>query len=118
MGAPDILLVDDDDDLRESLGEILEAEGYGVLEAENGRVALEILQTFTKPSVILVDFMMPVMDGAQFYRARSNDPAFASIPVIVLSAHCSPAEARTLFPGATFLSKPIDLDRLFEEVRR
>jgi CheY-like chemotaxis protein len=80
-----ILLVDDDGPSAEALREILEREGYAVTTAENGRVALEALRA-NGFSVILLDIMMPVMNGYEFREAQLRDPKLASIPVIVLTA--------------------------------
>ena len=81
-----ILVVEDDRDIRESLQDLLEVEGYAVTTAENGRDALEQLQRMDAPSVILLDLMMPVMSGDEFLRELRKDGALASIPVLVVSA--------------------------------
>jgi CheY-like chemotaxis protein len=116
--VPRVLIVDDDDDIRDVLSEILLRVGYAVEGARDGKSALEQLRTGPRPGVILLDLMMPVMDGATFYQERAKDPQLAAIPVIVLSAHCGPRQARRTFPFATFVPKPVDLTRLLGEIRR
>src|SRR5690242_7123757 len=88
-----LLVVEDDADVREALIEVLADHGYFALAAANGREALEILRAEgPRPSVILLDIMMPVMDGQQFRAAQLEDPELAAIPVIVLSAHAKVAD--------------------------
>jgi CheY-like chemotaxis protein len=110
----DVLVVDDDPDIRETLREVIEAEGQGVVCAANGRVALEALRHGLRPSLIVLDLMMPAMSGWELLDVIRKDHALADIPVAVISAsgvRCAP-------PGATFfLRKPIDLDSLLELVR-
>src|SRR4051794_28574938 len=81
-----ILVVDDDPDLRDTLGQILEDEGYSVAAASNGREALAYLRERPAPSLILLDLMMPVMDGWQFRSEQRLDSVLAKIPVLVISA--------------------------------
>lgn len=106
-----ILVVDDDPDIRASLKDILEDEGYSVHEAGNGREALAALQTVT-PCVILLDWMMPVMDGLEFLEARKGTPA-AKVPVIVVTAAQPSARFENV---ARVLHKPLSLLRLFESI--
>src|ERR671922_368969 len=81
-----ILVVDDDRDLRELLGAVLTAAGYDVLMAENGAAALSVLRTVL-PDLIILDLMMPVMNGWQFREAQNALPDYARIPVVCLSGH-------------------------------
>jgi CheY-like chemotaxis protein len=82
-----VLLVDDDEDTREALSELLRAEGFSVATAQNGREAIRWLrETHPAPSVVLLDLMMPVMDGNEFLRAKQIDPAISLLPVVVMSA--------------------------------
>jgi CheY-like chemotaxis protein len=110
-----ILVVEDDKDLRESLCEALELEGYVAVSAENGQAALRHLATGAQPCMILLDLMMPVMDGWEFRRKQQADPSLAPVPVIVLSA-LDQARASNLEADA-FLKKPLDFDRLLALVR-
>src|SRR5690349_23695253 len=91
-----VLVVEDDFDLRDALVPILEYEGHRVVSAANGKEALERLRTMPPPSLILLDLMMPVMDGEQFRAQQLRDPALASIPVVIVSAHASAEERAAL----------------------
>lgn len=107
-----IMVVDDDRDIRESLAEVLQDEGYAVTGVGNGREALDALDAGAKPRVILLDLMMPVMDGYQFYEHWRARPELKSIPLFVVTAGRASREA---LPEAThLLAKPLDLDRLLE----
>jgi CheY-like chemotaxis protein len=115
---PPVLIVEDDADLREMMAQILTLEGFGAQTAANGREALEYLGRLdrtARPKVILLDLMMPIMDGWEFRRRQRADPAMAAVPVVVLTA-LDQARAADLQPDA-FLRKPLDLDQLLELVR-
>jgi CheY-like chemotaxis protein len=111
-----VLIVEDDADLREMMAQLLQLEGFPAETVSNGREALDYLQHRDKPDVILLDLMMPVMDGWEFRRRQMEDSAISHVPVIVLSA-LDRARADGL-SGAAFLKKPLDFDRLLELVRR
>jgi CheY-like chemotaxis protein len=81
-----VLVVDDDDDLRATFGDELADRGYEVVEARNGREALDYLETHPPPQLIFLDLTMPIMDGMAFLEARRSDARTAAIPVIVISA--------------------------------
>lgn len=104
---PNIVIVEDDHDIRVTLREILEIQGYQVFSAANGKDGLEKLAEIT-PSVILLDLMMPVMDGWEFLRNKEQDPSRASVPVVVMSASGKIPHPR---PNA-YIPKPICLDGL------
>jgi len=107
-----VLIVDDDVDGVDALKYLLESHGYHVDSAGNGREALQFLQTGTRPSVVILDLAMPVMNGWQFLAAREGDEALASIPVIVVTAsHPSPGAQSEIF-----MTKPVDLDVLLERI--
>jgi CheY-like chemotaxis protein len=110
-----VLIVEDDEDLRDMMAQMLTIEGYRTATAANGREALDYLHHTEKPHVILLDLMMPVMDGWEFRRQQKADPELAPVPVIVLSA-LDPGRAATVDADA-FLKKPLDFDRLLELVR-
>jgi two-component system chemotaxis response regulator CheY len=114
-----ILIVDDDIDIRRSLSDFLEDEGYAVTAAPNGRIALDLLRGGVRPAVILLDLMMPGMDGWDFRQAQLEDPALASVPVVVVTA-CgfSPEAIRQQFAPAAFVSKPIQPTVLLEAIGR
>ena len=105
-----IIIVEDDEPIRTILKEILVMDGYNVYTAENGKVGLEILHQIPGPCLILLDFMMPVMDGKEFMISKRQDDLIAPIPVILVSAF----EDRSKDIGAQgFVKKPIDFDCLF-----
>ena len=94
--AKAVLLVEDDIDVREAVADTLDEAGYRVSPARNGQEALDMLRSgAVQPRVILLDLMMPVMDGWQFREEQLRDPALASIPVVALSAHVCATEPQT-----------------------
>jgi CheY-like chemotaxis protein len=109
-----VLIVEDDNDTREMLGRFLELEGYTVETAENGRKALERLEAGARPCVIVLDLMMPVMDGWQFRREQTQRAAVSGIPVIVVSA--AGRERIMQIDANAYLSKPVDLEELLEKI--
>ena len=114
-----VLIVDDDHDVREALREVLQDHGYDVLEAGNGHDALELLRGESHPPcVILLDIMMPVMDGWQFREAQRSDPALANIPVVVLSAQSHLQRGPEGVGASAFLKKPVQLPPLLATVAR
>ena len=117
--APLILLVEDDADIREALAEMLETEGYQVIGAANGRAALRRLTDGLRPALIILDVMMPVMDGWDFRLQQSRDPALRDIPVAVMSASSLNAETvRQQFGAVAYLPKPLEPQATVELVRR
>ena len=112
-----ILVVDDDRDIRETLQEILEYEGYGVATANNGADALTKAR-HEHPRLILLDLFMPVMDGVEFRRHQLADPELAPIPVVVVSAASGLADRVRPMSVAAHLEKPLQIDQLFEVVAR
>jgi CheY-like chemotaxis protein len=113
-----VLVVDDDRDIRDSLIEMLEAHGYRAAGAANGREALALLETSPHPPcLILLDLMMPVMDGRGFREEQLKHPAWAQIPVVVISAY-SDAQAQARALDLECLRKPLGLRPLIEVVRR
>ena len=113
-GAGFILVIDDDADIRESLSEMLIDEGHRVRMAANGREGLDLLRTSPTPCMILLDLMMPVMNGWQFVREQAGDPLLASIPVWVITAA---GDAHPPPPGVTgVLRKPFQLSQLLDVV--
>ena len=107
-----VLVVEDEADFREALVSALEHAGYEVIAAVNGAAALQLLQWRIVPSVVLLDLMMPVMDGRTFREHQLADPGLASIPVVVLTADAQTTDLATS-PGVhAVLSKPVDLEAL------
>jgi CheY-like chemotaxis protein len=114
-----VLIVEDDSDLRNTLADVLEDGDYQALRAENGAVALaELRNTKRHPCLILLDMMMPVMDGRAFRAAQQQDPSLRAIPVIVLSAHADASLEASQMAAQGFLRKPVDLGALMETVER
>jgi len=111
-----VLIVEDDADLREMMAQLLSLEGFSAVTVANGREALQYLSQGDMPEVILLDLMMPVMDGWEFRRQQQADPLLSDVPVIVLSA-LDQARAADL-EAAAFLKKPLDFDRLLALVRQ
>lgn len=112
-----VLLVEDDLDIRETLAAVFEEEGYEVTSAPNGSAALGALASGPPPAVILLDLMMPVMDGWQFHAELQKVVELAAIPIIVLSADGRPEKAATI-NAAGHLRKPVDIVELLEMVER
>jgi DNA-binding response OmpR family regulator len=114
-GAPYILLVDDDPELRQSLVDLLEDEGFRTRSAASGREALAMLRDPDLPRLILLDLMMPDMNGWEFCELKSHDARIAHVPVLVVTAARSVMQAPI---GAEVLFKPFSLDEVLEKVRR
>ena len=114
-----ILIVEDDAAIAESLKELLETEGYRVKWAANGRKALELLRkTPNLPNLIVLDLMMPHMDGYQFRAEQEMDPKLSLIPVVLMTAD-GHIEAKTFKIGAkAYLNKPLDIDQVLAAVRK
>jgi CheY-like chemotaxis protein len=106
-----VLIVDDESDIRESLRDALDDEGYLVEVAANGKEALELLPRLRRPCAIILDMLMPVMSGKQLYAAMQAAPELADIPVLVSTS--DPAHALMSVPVMT---KPVNLDRLLSAV--
>ncbi len=114
--SPVVLVVDDDPDILEALSEILEAEGFDIRRARNGKEALERLEP-EPPQLILLDLMMPVMDGWEFSQRMREIPHAAKIPVIVLSADRNVGSKARDIGAVGHLAKPFELNDLLEMVR-
>jgi CheY-like chemotaxis protein len=116
MTRGSVLIVDDDADIREILAETLVETGFDVTTACNGLDALTAVRYMkVRPAVILLDLMMPIMDGWEFHRRLEADPEIPPVPVIVLSA-LDQGRAKNIH-AAAFLKKPLDFDRLLDLVR-
>jgi CheY-like chemotaxis protein len=107
-----ILIVDDDEDIREVLSLILRAEGHEVEEAIDGLDALARLRERGPPSLILLDMMMPRLDGEGFMKALKGDPRFSHVPVWVLSGHPAAREKALRLGAAGCLVKPVELEQV------
>lgn len=108
-----VLVVDDDEDLRELVGEALVDKGIAVHFAANGRQAIEWLRRHEEsPCVILLDLRMPVMDGREFLRVRDSDPVLSRVPVLVSTSEPNCGDLARHHHLAGFLPKPVALDEL------
>jgi two-component system, chemotaxis family, chemotaxis protein CheY len=116
-GSTVILVVDDDPDILEALSEILEAEGFEIRRARNGKEALDRLEP-DPPQLILLDLMMPVMDGWEFAQRMRQRPSVSSIPLIVLSADRNVGSKAVDIGAVGHLAKPFELNDLLDMVRR
>ena len=114
-GVKTILVVDDDDSTVELLARLLELEGYAVLTASNGKEALESASR-TVPGLIVTDQVMPIMTGAELFRALKSSPRLRQVPVILITS-APPAAARDLH-WAELIRKPLDLEALLRSVHR
>lgn len=118
MAQGSILVVDDNPELRELIMLVLEAEGYTVTGAEDGAVGLTRLRSLPHPDLVLLDLLMPVVDGREFRKAQLGDPAVASIPVVILSGDAEVGKHAAALRAADCLRKPVDLEALLGSIER
>jgi CheY-like chemotaxis protein len=111
------MIVDDDDDVREITRLLLTAGGYQVITASDGVEALRNLDARPSPSLILLDLMMPRMDGEEFLKTLRGSP-HASIPVIILTGHSAACQRAEALQASGCLIKPVDLDLLLDTVEK
>ena len=105
-----ILVIEDDDSIRTSIAEVLKYGGYDVAFAENGQVALDLLRGGLKPHLIMLDLMMPVMDGPTFRTHQRQDPDLAKIPVVVISANSNIKDRLGPHDTLPIIRKPPDIE--------
>ena len=114
-----VLIVEDHPEISTTLTELLEDEGYQVVTAVNGQEALTYLRHAPQPpSLILLDLMMPVMDGWTFRTLQAGDPALAAIPVVVMSAISNVRYQQFPIAAAAYLPKPLNFHLLLQTVAR
>lgn len=113
---PCILVVEDDEDVRDMLLAMFQIEGYDTMAASNGREALQVMRE-RRPCAVLLDLMMPIMDGWQFRRRQLEEPQLARVPVVCMSAVASPADVEAQL-GLGCLRKPLDVNAVLEEIQR
>ncbi len=113
-----VLFIEDDPALRETVTEVLEEEGYQVTSVPNGAEGLALLESSLQPGLILLDLMMPTMNGWEFFNQLQQHPQHAAIPVVVLSAVAEFQRRRGKLDVAEILPKPIDISRLLAAVDR
>lgn len=109
-----VLLVDDDEEIRSTLGAVLQAEGFDVVEARNGLHALQQLLRQPLPDVILLDMTMPVMTGFEFLELQQEDPRIRHLPVIAVTVHAKAVEIGAV---RRLVRKPFDLGELVAVIR-
>ena len=118
MSERAILIVEDDRDIRETLADALEQEGFAVTAAFDGLDALEKLRGADRaPDIVLLDVMMPRMDGVQFAAEMRKTPAWNGIPIVLVTADVHGKSAAREVGAAAFLKKPIKLTSLFDTIR-
>ena len=118
-GTPHILVVEDDGDIREAVLEVLEDEGFTVTGTTDGAQAMAYLDGSTvSPDLILLDVMMPTMDGFQFRAEQRKNPRHAEIPVIVFTADGHAKAISAELGAAAVLRKPVKIGALVDVVRR
>lgn len=110
-----ILIIEDEKAIQEVLKDAIELEGYNVSTADNGQEGLNILPRMPTPCLILLDLMMPVMNGWQFAEAISKDMVLATIPIVIVTAY---GDRAGLIPSKGVLKKPVDLDTLLNVVKK
>ena len=115
-GGGRILVVDDDEDIRGALADLLAEKGYEVSLAANGKEALELCHSRPTPDLIFLDLMMPVMGGADFIRVKDADPNLTDVPVCVMTAFA--ASARIPATSSLVLRKPLGSADIFAVVKR
>ena len=113
-----ILIVEDDRDIREFLGELLQAEGYSVVLAANGNQARERLESPPLPSLILLDLMMPELDGWALSKELKCVEELARIPVILVSGLSDVRHEADSLNAIGYLRKPFDMDNLLELIEK
>lgn len=112
------MLVEDDATTRDAMILILKEEGYSVASAANGREALAHLRGPHRPKLILLDLMMPIMNGWEFWIEHQKDPALKAIPVVVVSADGNLPQKAAPNGVADYLRKPVDVELLLDTVQR
>jgi CheY-like chemotaxis protein len=111
-----VLVIEDDPELREMMAELLRIEGFDPVLASNGLDALTQLRIGPRPHVIVLDLMMPVMDGWQFRQQQQSDPILRGIPVIVATA--APLAATRDLHADLVLQKPLNFEATISAIRR
>lgn len=114
--GPWVLIVDDDEDIRDTIQSLLQLRGFAVDTAADGRSGLERMRRGRPPALVILDFMMPGMNGEEFRAAQLRDPELAAVPVVLLTGAGEAGGAARV--GVERIAKPIDLQLLFDTVAR
>lgn len=121
MKPKKILTVDDDESIRQSVSEMLELEGFEAVWAKNGQVALDYLTAIPDselPDLVLLDFMMPVMNGKEFVQKKEKIPRLAKIPVVMMTANGNLVNVMENVESAGgYMSKPMDYETVVKMVK-
>ena len=114
-----ILVIEDDSAILDSLKQLLEMEGFEVATAMNGQDGIDLLKASDRlPQLILLDLMMPIKDGFEFRNEQMENPKFASIPILVMTAEGHQSERKDRLKAKAILRKPLDIDQLIDVERR
>ncbi len=114
MAQKTIVVVDDEEGIRETLKDVFEDEGYAVGVAPNGADALKLLRAMAvKPCIVILDLIMPILDGRAVFEAMKADPTLADVPIVIATS--DPARAPS---GVLILKKPVALELLLDTVRK
>ena len=113
-----ILVIDDDADLRETVGDILGYEGYSIATASNGADGLQYLRTHPAPALIILDYWMPEINGSAFVEALKREPAWADIPIAVVTADLKAAELVQQLGIDALVTKPMKMEELLGLAKR
>lgn len=114
-----ILIVEDDKEIRETITEVLEIEGYKVYAAGNGQEGIDILRNCeTPPGLIILDLMMPVMDGYGFRDMQNRDEMMAAVPTVLLSADSNLVDKARQLGVKNFIKKPVEIAELTSMANR
>lgn len=113
-----VLVIDDSDSMRNALQKILEKIGFTVSKAGDGQEALKVLTSLDRVDLIVVDWVMPVMDGLQFVRALRRNEIYSSVPVVMVSAQCDPEDVHLIFEAGVdeYIMKPVKVRILVEKI--
>lgn len=121
MKTKKILTVDDDESIRQSVTEMLELEGFEAVWAKNGQVAIDYLNHIPEselPDLVLLDYMMPVMNGKEFFREKEKNPRLAQIPVVMMTANGNLVNVMDNVESAGgYMSKPMDYETIVKMVK-
>ncbi len=113
-----ILIIEDDADVASALADVLESEGYAVAVSRDGREALERIGAGPPPDLILLDLMMPVMNGWEFREAQRRIPTAADVPVVAISADGDVRAKAASLDAAVFVRKPVSIEDLLAAITR
>lgn len=120
MKPKKILTVDDDESIRQSVSDMLELEGFEAVWAKNGQVALDYLSRIPDkelPDLVLLDYMMPVMNGKEFFLKKAKCPRLAHIPVVMMTANGNLVNVMDNVDAGGYMSKPMDYETVVKMVK-